>query len=149
MGVARDVERISPSDRIKVGWLEACDYLVYPVEAALTDQLCGIVETHGGKGILHKVMISWTSPSTPLRPRRTVRDFGPDYAAMPLYSTSPWATTSDCRRPMETVSGLAGRFLDPALMGEAGGRRWNPEARVGGVGTVCPGGRRDGAFAVG
>lgn len=55
MGVARDVERISPSHRIKVGWLETCDYLVYPVEAALTDQLCGIVETHGGKGILHKV----------------------------------------------------------------------------------------------
>lgn len=39
-------ERISPADRIEVDGLETCDYLVYPVEAALADKLCGIVEVH-------------------------------------------------------------------------------------------------------
>lgn len=39
-------ERISPADRIEVEGLETCDYLVYPVEAALADKLCGIVEVH-------------------------------------------------------------------------------------------------------
>lgn len=42
-------ERISPADRIEVDGLETCDYLVYPVEAALADKLCGIVEVHGGR----------------------------------------------------------------------------------------------------
>lgn len=42
-------ERIAPADRIEVDGLETCDYLVYPVEAALADKLCGIVETHGDR----------------------------------------------------------------------------------------------------
>lgn len=39
-------ERISPADRIGVQGIEDCDYLVYPVEAALADKFCGIVERH-------------------------------------------------------------------------------------------------------
>ncbi len=42
-------ERISPADRIGVQGIEDCDYLVYPVEAALADKFCGIVERHRGR----------------------------------------------------------------------------------------------------
>ncbi len=45
-------ERMAPADRIEVDGLETCDYLVYPVEAALADKLCGIVETHGERASL-------------------------------------------------------------------------------------------------
>jgi hypothetical protein len=34
-----------PADRLEVDGLATCDYPVYPVEAALADKLCGIVET--------------------------------------------------------------------------------------------------------
>lgn len=42
-------ERISPADRIEADGLETCDYLVYPVEAALADKLCGIAKFTEGE----------------------------------------------------------------------------------------------------
>ena len=42
-------ERISPADRLAVEGVKSCNYLVYPVEAALADKLCGIVEHHKGR----------------------------------------------------------------------------------------------------
>ncbi len=42
-------ERITPVDRISVQGMMECDYLVYPVETALADKFCGIVERHLGR----------------------------------------------------------------------------------------------------
>lgn len=42
-------EHISPADRIDVKGLITCDYLVYPVGAALADKLCALSERHNGR----------------------------------------------------------------------------------------------------
>ena len=42
-------EPISPADRIDVKDLVTCDYLVYPVGAALADKLCALSERHNGR----------------------------------------------------------------------------------------------------
>lgn len=42
-------EPISPADRIDVKGLDTCDYLVYPVGAALADKLCALSERHNGR----------------------------------------------------------------------------------------------------
>ena len=42
-------EPISPADRIDVKGLVTCDYLVYPVGAALADKLCALSERHNGR----------------------------------------------------------------------------------------------------
>ena len=44
-----DAEHVTPADRIDVRGIETCDYLVYPVESALADKLCAIIERHGGR----------------------------------------------------------------------------------------------------
>lgn len=42
-------EKLTPADRIDVAGIPVCDYLVYPVEIALSDKLHGIIETHNGR----------------------------------------------------------------------------------------------------
>ena len=42
-------ETLTPADRIDVNGLEVCDYLVYPVAAALADKFCALVERHNGR----------------------------------------------------------------------------------------------------
>ena len=42
-------EILAPADRIDIKGLEVCDYLVYPVAAALTDKFCALVERHDGR----------------------------------------------------------------------------------------------------
>ena len=42
-------ELVAPADRIDVEGLQICDYLVYPVESALADKLCALVERHNGR----------------------------------------------------------------------------------------------------
>lgn len=42
-------DRVSPADRIELAGIESCDYLVYPVERAVADKVCGIAERHGDR----------------------------------------------------------------------------------------------------
>lgn len=42
-------EVLAPADRIDVKGLEVCDYLVYPVAAALADKFCALAERHDGR----------------------------------------------------------------------------------------------------
>ena len=42
-------EAVSPADRIDVKSLDTCDYLVYPVGAALADKFCALAERHNGR----------------------------------------------------------------------------------------------------
>lgn len=44
-----EAELVTPADRIPVEGVEAFDYLVYPVENALADKLCAMLERHGGR----------------------------------------------------------------------------------------------------
>lgn len=43
------IDRVAPVDRLPIKGLMACDYLVYPVEAALADKLCALMERHDGR----------------------------------------------------------------------------------------------------
>lgn len=43
-----EVDLVTPADRITVKDLAICDYLVYPVGAALADKLCALCERHNG-----------------------------------------------------------------------------------------------------
>ncbi len=40
-------ERLAPADRIELPGVKTCDYLVYPVAAALADKFCALQERHG------------------------------------------------------------------------------------------------------
>ena len=42
-------QRLSPADRIDVAGIKTCDYLVYPVTAALSDKFCALHERYGAK----------------------------------------------------------------------------------------------------
>lgn len=44
-----EAEIIVPADRIRVEGVKVFDYLVYPVESALADKLCAMVERHDGR----------------------------------------------------------------------------------------------------
>ena len=44
-----EAELVTPADRIRVEGVEVFDYLVYPVESALADKLCAMVERHDGR----------------------------------------------------------------------------------------------------
>lgn len=145
-------ERISPADRIEVDGLETCDYLVYPVEAALADKLCGIVETHGErassrvKDLVDIVVYATTAEvdgsglQSRLHREASARriSLGGSFGLPKGWGASQARQFANlCKRTglpedlraMDAASALARRLLDPAIRGEAGGRRWNPEAR--------------------
>lgn len=42
-------DRVLPADRVELAGIESCDYLVYPVERAVADKVCGITERHGDR----------------------------------------------------------------------------------------------------
>lgn len=42
-------ELITPADTLQVDGLKTCDYRVYPVENALADKLCALLEKHDGR----------------------------------------------------------------------------------------------------
>ncbi|WP_272867368.1 nucleotidyl transferase AbiEii/AbiGii toxin family protein [Parafannyhessea umbonata] len=132
--------------------LETCDYLVYPVEAALADKLCGIVEVHGRrassrvKDLVDIAVYATTATvdgsgfqSRLRREASARRIFLGDSFGLPKAWGAPQARQyaklcqrtglPEALRNMEAASELAGRLLDPAIRGEAGGRHWNPEAR--------------------
>ena len=44
-----EVEVIEPVDRIQIEGLLTCNYLLYPVENALADKFCALIETHDGR----------------------------------------------------------------------------------------------------
>lgn len=142
-------ERISPADRIEVDGLETCDYLVYPVEAALADKLCGIVETHGGrassrvKGLVDIAVYAVTSKVDGARLQSRLRcETGARRIALGRGFRLPEARgasqarqfaklcrdtgLSEALRSMNAVAELAAALFDPAIRGEADGLIWDP-----------------------
>lgn len=145
-------ERMAPADRIEVAGIEACDYLVYPVEVALADKLCGIVEMHGGRAssrVKDLVDISVYATTAEVDGAKLQSRLRRESAARrislgtALALPEAWGSSQarqfaklcqgtglpEALRNMEAASKLAGRLLDPAIRGEADGLRWNPEVR--------------------
>ena len=144
---AGDAERITPADRISVGEIEVCDYLVYSVESALADKFCAIIERHGGRSSsrvkdLVDIIIYVTTCDIDgdklqehLRKEISVRKF-----ELPASFVIPeeWAENYEkvfarlCVQtgiPQELQSfgtsvALARRIFDPALKGDAGAEIW-------------------------
>ena len=145
-------ERIAPADRIEVDGLETCDYLVYPVEAALADKLCGIVETHGGRASSRvkdlvdiavyatTTVVDGTRLQSRLRLESAARhiSLGDSFDLPEVWGVSQERQFAklcqrtglpEALRAIEAAAELAGKLLNPAIRREAEGKRWNPETR--------------------
>lgn len=142
-------ERMAPADRIEVAGIETCDYLVYPVEAALADKACGIVETHGGrsssrvKDLVDIAVYATTSEvdgaglQARLRREASVRRvslgdaFGlPEaWGASQARQFAKLCQSTGLPEQLRTIGAaaeLAGKLIDPAIRDEAEGMAWNP-----------------------
>lgn len=147
-------ERISPTDRIGVQGIEDCDYLVYPVEAALADKFCGIVELHQGRPSSRvkdlvdvAVYATLCDVDGATLQSRLLRELGtrgipypgefsiPDEWGQAAYGKAyeKQAAGTGLPRYLHDVREAAelGRMLfDPVLSGEATERRWVHEGLV-------------------
>jgi hypothetical protein len=146
------IERIAPADRIEVDGLETCDYLVYPVEAALADKLCALVEMHGGRASsrvkdLVDIAVYATASEVDgarlqarLRREATARrislgdSFGlpESWGASQARQFAKLCQRTGLPKALRTIGAaaeLARKLLDPAIRWEADGKRWNPKAR--------------------
>ena len=142
-------EYLTPADRLEIAGLPVCEYPVYPVEAAVVDKLCGIVERHDGqpssrvKDLVDLVVyatherIDGTELIERLRREKVVRGLGlPGRFDVPgewrgayeaSYARLVGQTAVDDRFPtMGDAAELAGILLDPALAGACEGKWWDP-----------------------
>lgn len=147
------VELIEPVDRLDIKGLETCDYLVYPVEAALADKLCALVERHSGRAssrvkdlvdiIVYALSCDVDGNVLQLRVAREfdVRRLSPvDSFALPEGWGAPQARQyaklcgqtglPESLRGMEAASKLAAELFGPVLAGTAAGLFWNHANRV-------------------
>lgn len=144
-------ERVSPVDRIVVRGTEGCDYLVYPVEAALADKFCGIVERHQGrpssrvKDLVDVAVYATTCDVDGAKLRaRLLRELGargipvpdgfgvPDEWGQAAYSKAYGKQAAGTGLPerlrdVREATGLGETLFDPVLNGEAADRRWTHE----------------------
>lgn len=144
-------ERVCPADRIVVRGIEGCDYLVYPVEAALADKFCGIVERHQGrpssrvKDLVDVAVYATTCDADGAKLRaRLLRELGargipvPDGFCIPgewgqtAYSKAYSKQAAETGLPerlhdVREATGLGETLFNPVLNGEAADRRWTHE----------------------
>lgn len=144
-------ERVCPADRIVVRGIEGCDYLVYPVEAALADKFCGIVERHQGrpssrvKDLVDVAVYATTCDADGAELRaRLLRELGargipvPDGFCIPgewgqtAYSKAYAKQAAGTGLPerlhdVREATGLGEALFDPILNGEAAEHRWAHE----------------------
>lgn len=142
-------ERLAPADRIELKGIQSCKYLIYPVEAALSDKFCGITEMHEGhqssriKDLIDIAIYATTSDidGSSLRNRlqRELSARGmlrPNEFAIPdawhqnAYAASyakQAANTGlpDCYRSIDEAAVLAKALFDPILKGDADGMIWD------------------------
>ncbi len=141
-------EYLTPADRLDIAGLPVCDYPVYPVEAAMVDKLCGIVERHGGrpssrvKDLVDLVVyaaregVDGDELESRLRRETAARGMSlPDAFCLPaewegtherLYGRLIGQTALGESFPsMADAARMAARLLDPALAGSCGGKRWD------------------------
>lgn len=139
---------VSPVDRIDVKGLPVCDYLVYPVEAAIADKFCALSERHDGrassrvKDLVDIVVYSLTAnidgSKLEKRIKREISARGLDglYSfSLPTEWGEPHARQyaklcSQTGIPerfhdMETACELAAELIDPVLSGRCETSYWD------------------------
>lgn len=145
-------EHLTPADRIDVQGIATCDYLVYPIEAALSDKLCGIMELHDGHASSRvKDLVDIAVYATAFRidgsclQERLQRELGARGVALPEGFVLPkeWLQNAYMRayskqaastglpkqyHDIQEASTLAKRLLNPALKGETKGKTWDIES---------------------
>lgn len=142
---------VVPSDRIEIDGLETCGYLVYPVESALADKFCALVERHDGRAssrVKDLVDIVVYATMCSVDGSRLQKCIQREASARKISLTGPFAVPeswgasherqfeklcSETGLPasLKTIvaaSDLAGRLLDPAISCEAEGMSWSPAA---------------------
>ena len=144
-------EYLTPADRLEIDGLPVCDYPVYPVEAAMVDKLCGIMECHDGRPssrvkdlvdlvvyVTHELVDS-DELSACLRRERAVRGITlPASFRLPegwtdsyggLYGRLVSQTSArDAFPTMDDAANIASRMFDPVLDGTCEGMRWDPSS---------------------
>ena len=142
-------EFVAPADRIDIEGLQVCDYLVYPVESALADKLCALVERYDGrassrvKDLVDIAIHAATCPIDGGKLRECVLREGavrgialPEAFGIPDEWGAPHARQFEklCSqtglphslRSIGASVELASRLFDPVLTGFADGMTWNP-----------------------
>jgi hypothetical protein len=143
-------ELVAPADRIEVEGLQVCDYLVYPVEDALADKLCALVERHDGRASsrvkdlvdIAVYAVTCSIDGGQLR-ERVLREGAVRGIALPETFGIPDEWEAPHERQFEKLCSqtglpyslrsigasveLASRFFDPVLAGLADGVTWNPQ----------------------
>ena len=147
-----DVDVMTPADRLDVRDVEVCDYAVYPVECALADKLCGIIETHDGRPssrVKDLVDIAVVASSmtvdgeklqkritTELRARRlsqpnafNVPDVWWDSYSAAYAKMAKQARVASEAAKLDGAVVLAKSLLDPAIDSSVSEKKWNPEVK--------------------
>lgn len=145
-----EAEVVTPADRIQVDGVEVCDYLVYPVESALADKLCAMVERHDGrpssrvKDLVDVLVYATTCTvdggklTASIRQEAGVRKislaegFAPPEEWEGVYDRQfvklhAQTGLSDEYSSIAEASKLAAKLFDPALRGGVEGLSWDPE----------------------
>lgn len=146
----KDAQRVTPADRLEIAGLPTCDYLVYPVENALADKFCALLETHEGrvssrvKDLVDIAIYATTCEidGTKLQ-ERVEREAAFRGLNLPETFKVPqdWGATHErqfvklCQqtglvaafRTISAATSLAGNLLDPAVNKTSSGQSWNPE----------------------
>lgn len=147
-----DVDVMAPVDRLDVRGIKVCDYVVYPVEYALADKLCGIIESHGGRPSsrvkdlvdIAVVATSMTVDGEKLQ-KRIATELGARRLPRPTAFNVPgmwWDSYSTAYAKMEKQTHvaeeaakldsavvLAKSLLDPAIHSSVSEKNWNPELK--------------------
>lgn len=143
-------ELVAPADRVDVEGLQICDYLVYPVENALVDKLCALVERHDGrassrvKDLVDIAIYATTCPIDGGKLREYVLQESvvrgivlPEAFGIPDEWGTPHARQfeklcsqtglSHSLRSIDASAQLARRLFNPVLAGLANEMTWNPQ----------------------
>ncbi len=116
-----DAELITPADRIDIDGLQKCNYLVYPVESALSDKLCALIERHDGRAssqVKDLVDIAVYATACPVNgkklQKRMRREFAVRKIALPeSFSVSEsWDESHETIRQTELADGTGRRHLE-------------------------------------
>lgn len=142
-------ELIAPADRIDIEGLQTCDYLVYPLENAIADKLCALVEKHGGrtssrvKDLVDIVIYATTCLIDGEKLQKRVRhETAVRKIALPRSFGVPESWGESHKRQFEKLCSqtglpdslkiigaatqLARELFDPVFAGVADGMTWNP-----------------------
>ncbi|MBY4797445.1 nucleotidyl transferase AbiEii/AbiGii toxin family protein [Collinsella sp. AGMB00827] len=144
------VETITPADRLAIEGLMECDYLVYPVEVALADKMCALIEMHDGrpssrvKDLVDIVIYAITCRvDGRMLEERMKREAAVRKITLPNTFGIPeeWVGSRErqftklCSQTgligISTIADamdLASKLLDPVLTAAAEGMVWNPDA---------------------